>query len=154
MRQEREKTADLVIAMIGHVETNFERFGFVLPAGEALQSQEVTGSLLKMAVFSVNMHTVKSPGHLPGAVDPVFIPDLLIAAGMHYAMMVAPYTGNRSQDVTIAHVDDLLEHVARIELAHGDISIDRGLVDLIGVRLQSAIELDVVEQIPEGGVQR
>ena len=150
MRQARETTADLVIAMVGHVTTRFERYGYVLPAAEALQSHEVTGSLLKMAVFSMNMHTMRIPGQSPGEAEPILIPDFLIAAGMHYAMMVSPFTGNRGQDETIAHVDDLLEHIERIEATHGEISIDRGLVDLICTRLDIAIEPEGTAPAPEG----
>jgi hypothetical protein len=107
-----------------------------------------------MAVFSMNMHTMRIPGQRPGGIDPVMIPDLLIAAGMHYAMVVAPFTGSRGQDETVAHVDDLLEHVARIEAAHGEIAIDRGLVDLVCTRLETAIEPEITAQAPEGSVQR
>ena len=139
-------TADLVLRVAQTVDTCFEKYGYVIKADEALQSSQVTGCLLKMGLFSLNLTSMArmsdpesnhyDPGIEAKAPDlfrqgVLCVPENLIGIAVHHALEVAPDIGDQSMD-NVINVNQLEAHVEKLEAIAGEIRIDKALVHEIG----------------------
>lgn len=123
----------------------FSRSGIHASPTDAMMFQNVVQDLLKVSTFCLNMHAELNFKHR-GARKTSPGEDVLLVAGMDYALDIAPRLedpGPEGQD--IIDIDDLRSFVSRIEGAFGVISIDMSFPEDI----RSSLKFWIETQLPE-----
>ncbi|MCW3782566.1 DUF2608 domain-containing protein [Defluviimonas salinarum] len=129
----------------------FSRNGRTFPAGTAFLSQVLVRDLLKLGLFSLNIHSMAGLDERASGMPVSFarIPSSLLGIGLHYAIDVAPRDPDSPDGAPVVLIDDLERHVQRIEAHFGPVDIDMGLVARVAQCAHDATA--VPEAAAEGG---
>jgi len=106
----------------------FSKGGRVLEARVAIQSVPLLTDLMKVGLFSMNLDSASGPDRLArGGFPAERVSSFLLGVGMLYAIEVAP-TVKSADGIESISVEELAQHVRRIENSFGEIPVDRGML--------------------------
>lgn len=115
----------------------------------AFQSQVLVRDLLKLGLFSMNIHSMAGLEDTGGNIPVSFarVPASLLSIGLDYAIDVAPTDANEEISVPVVSLDQLELQIQRLEQHFGQIVVDISLVARI-----ARLARDVLAQGQEPGV--
>lgn len=116
----------------------------------AFQSQVLVRDLLKLGLFSMNIHSMAGLEDVDGNIPVSFarVPASLLSIGLDYAIDVAPTDANDEIEVPVVSLDQLEYQIQRLEQHFGQIVVDISLVARV-----ARLARDILAQSQEPGIQ-
>lgn len=153
IEEERSVAALAMTLLSGTRDRVWRRNGRVLSTPVALVSADLTVDLMKMAVFSVNLHAASASAMSEGLPSGERGREVMLALGFDYAIDAAPDSGDVTlEGVPIVDCDDLAAQVREIEAALGPIPLDTDMVSRVLSAAYGRLSADP-EAPPVRGVQ-
>lgn len=126
MRETDQAALAMVLLSEAH-DCSFRLNGQPLRAPKAMMSSDLVTDLMKVGIFSLNLQAGHSPRDESKPVSG-FGAQLLIATGFDYAIEAVPRAAG---DPLSINLEDLRDHVRRIEGVFGTIPVDQYLVSRV-----------------------